>query len=41
MCNLYPAPEAFGRALGLTGRRAVVDDPEGWLYRVAVNVEPS
>ncbi len=30
--------EAFARALGLTGRRAVVDDPEGWLYRVAVNV---
>jgi RNA polymerase sigma-70 factor (ECF subfamily) len=30
--------EAFVRALGLTGRRAVVDDPEGWLYRVAVNV---
>ena len=30
--------EAFVRALGLTGRRAVVDDPEGWLYRVAVNL---
>jgi RNA polymerase sigma-70 factor (ECF subfamily) len=30
--------EAFVRALGLTGRRAVVDDPEAWLYRVAVNV---
>jgi RNA polymerase sigma-70 factor (ECF subfamily) len=30
--------EAFVRALGLTGRRAVVDDPEGWLYRVAVNI---
>jgi RNA polymerase sigma factor (sigma-70 family) len=30
--------EAFVRALGLTGRRAVLDDPEGWLYRVAVNV---
>jgi RNA polymerase sigma-70 factor (ECF subfamily) len=29
--------EAFVRALGLTGRRAVVDDPEAWLYRVAVN----
>src|SRR5262245_30022709 len=28
--------EAFVRALGLTGRRAVVDDPEAWLYRVAV-----
>lgn len=33
--------EAFVRALGLTGRRAVVDDPEGWLYRVAVNVARS
>jgi RNA polymerase sigma-70 factor (ECF subfamily) len=30
--------EAFVRALGLTGRRGVVDDPEGWLYRVATNV---
>lgn len=30
--------EAFVRGLGLTGRRAVVDDPEGWLYRVAVNL---
>ena len=30
--------EAFVRALGLTGRRAVLDDPEAWLYRVAVNV---
>jgi RNA polymerase sigma-70 factor (ECF subfamily) len=30
--------EAFVRALGLTGRRAVVDDPEAWLYRVAVNI---
>jgi len=30
--------DAFVRALGLTGRRAVVDDPEAWLYRVAVNV---
>jgi RNA polymerase sigma-70 factor (ECF subfamily) len=30
--------EAFVRALGLTGRRAVVDDPEAWLYQVAVNV---
>jgi len=29
--------EAFVRALGLTGARAVVDDPEAWLYRVAVN----
>ncbi len=27
--------EAFVRALGLTGRR--VEDPAGWLYRVAVN----
>ena len=30
--------EAFVRALGISGRRAVVDDPEAWLYRVAVNV---
>ncbi|HYN96813.1 MAG TPA: sigma-70 family RNA polymerase sigma factor [Pilimelia sp.] len=30
--------EAFVRALGLTGRRGVVADPQGWLYRVAVNV---
>jgi RNA polymerase sigma factor (sigma-70 family) len=30
--------EAFVRALGLTGHRDVVDDPEAWLYRVAVNV---
>jgi RNA polymerase sigma factor (sigma-70 family) len=30
--------EAFVRALGLTDRRAVVDDPGAWLYRVAVNV---
>jgi len=29
--------EAFVRALGLTGNRAVVDDPEAWLYRVATN----
>ena len=29
--------EAFVRALGLTGRRRVVDDPQAWLYRVAVN----
>ena len=29
--------EAFVRALGLTGRRAVVDNPSGWLYRVAIN----
>jgi RNA polymerase sigma-70 factor (ECF subfamily) len=29
--------EAFVRALGLTGRRAVMLDPEAWLYRVAVN----
>lgn len=33
--------EAFVRALGLSGRRAVVDDPEAWLYRVAVNVTRS
>jgi RNA polymerase sigma-70 factor (ECF subfamily) len=33
--------EAFVRALGLTGRRAVVEDPEAWLYRVAVNVARS
>jgi RNA polymerase sigma factor (sigma-70 family) len=30
--------EAFVRALGVTGRRAVVDDPEAWLYRVSVNI---
>jgi RNA polymerase sigma-70 factor (ECF subfamily) len=30
--------EAFVRALGLTGRRAVVDDPAAWLYRVSVNI---
>ena len=30
--------EAFVRAIGISGRRAVVDDPEAWLYRVAVNV---
>jgi RNA polymerase sigma-70 factor (ECF subfamily) len=30
--------EAFVRALGLTGQRPVVKDPEAWLYRVAVNV---
>jgi RNA polymerase sigma-70 factor (ECF subfamily) len=30
--------EAFVRALGISGRRAVVDDPEAWLYRVAVNI---
>jgi DNA-directed RNA polymerase specialized sigma24 family protein len=30
--------EAFVRALGISGRRAVVEDPEAWLYRVAVNV---
>ncbi|GAA5194714.1 SigE family RNA polymerase sigma factor [Rugosimonospora acidiphila] len=30
--------EAFVRALGLSGRRAVVDDPEAWLYRVSVNI---
>jgi RNA polymerase sigma-70 factor (ECF subfamily) len=30
--------EAFVRALGVAGRRAVVDDPEAWLYRVAVNI---
>ena len=29
--------EAFVRALGLSGHRAVVDEPEAWLYRVAVN----
>lgn len=33
--------EAFVRALGLTGRRAVVEDPEAWLYRVAVNIARS
>jgi RNA polymerase sigma-70 factor (ECF subfamily) len=33
--------EAFVRALGLSGRRAVVDDPEAWLYRVAVNITRS
>jgi RNA polymerase sigma-70 factor (ECF subfamily) len=30
--------EAFVRALGVTGRRPVVQDPQAWLYRVAVNV---
>ncbi len=30
--------EAFVRALGMTGQRPVVNDPEAWLYRVAVNV---
>jgi RNA polymerase sigma-70 factor (ECF subfamily) len=30
--------EAFVRALGVTGRRAVVHDPQAWLYQVAVNV---
>ncbi|WP_203918252.1 sigma-70 family RNA polymerase sigma factor [Rugosimonospora africana] len=30
--------EAFVRALGMSGRRAVVEDPEAWLYRVAVNL---
>jgi RNA polymerase sigma-70 factor (ECF subfamily) len=30
--------EAFVRALGVAGRRPVVEDPEAWLYRVAVNV---
>jgi len=30
--------EAFVRALGPTGKRRVVDDPEAWLYRVAVNI---
>src|SRR5262245_21117674 len=29
--------EAFVRALGVTGHRAVVRDPQAWLYRVAVN----
>jgi DNA-directed RNA polymerase specialized sigma24 family protein len=29
--------EAFVRALSLSGRRAVLTDPEAWLYRVAVN----
>ena len=29
--------EAFVRALSPTGRRAVLADPEAWLYRVAVN----
>lgn len=33
--------EAFVRALGLTGRRPVPDDPESWLYRVAVNLARS
>jgi RNA polymerase sigma-70 factor (ECF subfamily) len=30
--------EAFVRALGPIGHRAAIRDPEGWLYRVAVNV---
>jgi RNA polymerase sigma-70 factor (ECF subfamily) len=30
--------EAFVRGLGATGRRAVPDNPEAWLYRVAVNL---
>jgi RNA polymerase sigma factor (sigma-70 family) len=30
--------EAFLRGLGLTGRREVPDNPEAWLYRVAVNI---
>jgi RNA polymerase sigma-70 factor (ECF subfamily) len=30
--------EAFVRALGLTGHRPVIQDPEAWLYRVAVNI---
>jgi RNA polymerase sigma-70 factor, ECF subfamily len=33
--------EAFVRALGLSGRRPVVQDPEAWLYRVAVNIARS
>jgi RNA polymerase sigma-70 factor (ECF subfamily) len=33
--------EAFVRALGLTGRRAVPDNPEAWLYQVAVNLTRS
>lgn len=30
--------EAFVRALGISGRRPVIDDPEAWLYRVSVNI---
>jgi RNA polymerase sigma-70 factor (ECF subfamily) len=30
--------EAFVRALGLTGHRPVIAEPEAWLYRVAVNI---
>jgi RNA polymerase sigma-70 factor, ECF subfamily len=30
--------EAFVRALGVTGRRGVPDEPEAWLYRVATNI---
>jgi RNA polymerase sigma-70 factor, ECF subfamily len=30
--------EAFVRAMGPTGRRRVIDNPEAWLYQVAVNV---
>jgi RNA polymerase sigma-70 factor (ECF subfamily) len=30
--------EAFVRGLGLTGRKAVPDNPEAWLYQVAVNL---
>src|SRR5688500_10552673 len=30
--------EAFVRALGMTGRRPVINEPEAWLYRVAINV---
>jgi RNA polymerase sigma-70 factor (ECF subfamily) len=33
--------EAFVRALGLSGHRAVVQDPEAWLYQVAVNIARS
>ncbi|GAA0714166.1 sigma-70 family RNA polymerase sigma factor [Dactylosporangium roseum] len=30
--------EAFVRALGVTGRRRVLDEPEAYLYRVATNI---
>jgi RNA polymerase sigma-70 factor (ECF subfamily) len=33
--------EAFVRALGLTGHRPVPDNPEAWLYRVALNIARS
>ncbi len=32
---------AFVRALGTTGRRAAMKDPEGWLYRVAISTARS